>query len=78
MHLEHRPAEQTFSDYAGDKLYYYDPASGAAVACPIFVSELPFSGYAYIEAQHSQRTDATGDEPHGSVYGRRYRVCDQL
>jgi transposase len=57
MHLEHRPAEQTFTDYAGDKLYYYDPASGAAIACPVFVSVLPFSGYAYIEAQHSQQTE---------------------
>ena len=57
IHMEHRPAEQTFTDYAGDKLYYYDPASGAAIACPVFVSVLPFSGYAYIEAHHSQHTE---------------------
>jgi hypothetical protein len=29
MQLEHRPSEQTFTDYAGGKLYYYDAASGA-------------------------------------------------
>ncbi len=46
MHLEHRPAEQTFTDYAGDIMYYYDPARGAAIACPVFVCVLPFSGYA--------------------------------
>jgi transposase len=57
MHLEHRPAEKTFLDYAGDKMYYYDPATGAAVPCPIFVSVLPFSGYTYVEAQRSGNTE---------------------
>ena len=57
MHLEHRPGEQTFFDYAGDKLYYYDPASGAAVACPVFIGVLPFSGLAYMEAQHNRQTE---------------------
>jgi hypothetical protein len=54
MHMEHRPAEQTFTDYAGDKLYYCDPASGMAIACPLFVSVLLFSGYVYIYAQQSK------------------------
>jgi transposase len=57
MHLEHRPGEQTFFDYAGDRLHYYDPVSGAAVACPVFVGVLPFSGLAYMEAQHNQQTE---------------------
>ncbi len=57
IHLEHQPAEQTFTDYVGNKLYYYDPASVAAISCPVFVSVLSFSGYAYIEAQHSQQTE---------------------
>ena len=57
MHLQHRPAEKTFFDYAGDKMYYYDPATGAAVPCPIFVSVLPISCYTYVEAQRSGNTE---------------------
>jgi len=38
-------------------MYYFDPASVAAISCPVFVSVIPFSGYAYIEAQHSQHTE---------------------
>jgi len=57
MHLEHRPGEQTFLDYAGDKVYYYDPATGAAIPCSLFVSVLPFSGYSYLEAQRTLHTE---------------------
>jgi hypothetical protein len=64
IHMEHRPAEQTFTDYAGDKLYYYYPASGAAIACPVFISVLFFRLRLYIgPAKSALRTDAAGDGP---------------
>lgn len=37
-------------DFVDDMLHYFDPSTGELIACPIFVSVLPFSGYGYVEA----------------------------
>ena len=58
MHLEHKPGEELFFDFAGDKLPYYDPCTGQPVPCPVFVSVLPFSGYTYIEVVRDQTLES--------------------
>jgi transposase len=58
MHLEHKPAEELFFDFPGDKLPYYDPCTGQTVPCPVYISTLPFSGYAYIEALRNQKLES--------------------
>lgn len=50
MHFTHSPAKLLEVDFAGDMLHYVDPSTGELIACPVFVSVLPFSGYGYVEA----------------------------
>ena len=40
MHLEHKPGEELYFDFAGDKLCYFDPATVGAIACPVFIAVL--------------------------------------
>lgn len=57
MHLEHKPGEELYFDFAGDKLCYFDPATGGAISCPVFIAVLPFSSYNYVEALPNQKRD---------------------
>jgi len=45
--LEHRPAEMMQVDFAGEPMFYFDPA-GKQVFCPVFVAVLPYSGYSFV------------------------------
>jgi transposase len=50
MHLEHRPGERMEVDFAGKKLFYFDPIGKTKVECPVLVCVLPSSGLTYVEA----------------------------
>lgn len=57
MHFEHKAGERLMIDFAGKKLHYVDVQSGEQIACEVFLAVLPFSGYCYVEAVHSQRQE---------------------
>ena len=44
MHLEYEPADMIMVDFAGKKLQYTDPSTGACIECDVFISIQPFSG----------------------------------
>jgi hypothetical protein len=43
MHLIHTPAEMVMVDFAVDKMYYVNKATGEVISCPVLVCVLPFS-----------------------------------
>lgn len=55
MHLDHKPGDMMMFDFAGEKLYYVNRATGELVACEVLVCVLPYSGLTYVEALASQR-----------------------
>ena len=55
MRQSHKGGDKLFVDYAGMKAYYTDPATGARVACELFVAALGASSYTYAEASPSQK-----------------------
>ena len=50
MHLERKPGEQMEVDWAGQTMEIADNITGEIIPVYIFVSVLPYSGYAYVEA----------------------------
>lgn len=50
MHLNHKPGEIMQVDWAGDTATVIDTVTGEAITAYLFVSSLPYSGYAYVEA----------------------------
>ena len=50
MHLNHKPGENMQVDWAGDTATVIDTVAGEAIPAYAFVSSLPYSGYAYVEA----------------------------
>ena len=50
MNLNHKPGEIMQVDWAGDTATVIDTDTGEAIPAYIFVSSLPYSGYAYVEA----------------------------
>ena len=52
MHLEHKPGEIMEVDWAGQKVQMVDTDTGKPVKISIFVSVLPYSGYAYVEGSY--------------------------
>lgn len=54
---EHKAGEKVFLDYAGDHLYLTDTDSGELIPVEVFVAVLGCSGYTYVEASHSQKTE---------------------
>lgn len=50
MHLAHKPGEQMEVDWAGKTMQVVDNLTGEIFPAYIFVSVLPYSGYAYVEA----------------------------
>lgn len=50
MRIKYKPAELIMIDFAGDKLYYTDRATGEVIGCQVLVCVLPFSGYSFVIA----------------------------
>jgi len=50
MRIAHKPGEAMQVDWAGNTIPYYDSVTGAESAAYLFVSVLPCSCYAYVEA----------------------------
>lgn len=57
MHFNHQPGEYMMIDFAGDLLHYVDIDTGERVACQVLVVILPYSGYMYVQAMHSQKQE---------------------
>ena len=58
MHLNHRPGETMQVDWAGDTLGIVDTDTGELIPAYLFVSVLPYSGYAYAEAFLDEKQEA--------------------
>jgi transposase len=54
MVLDHKPADQLYIDFAGQKTSYTDLETGEEVECSIFVACLPHSDYGFAMAVPSQ------------------------
>lgn len=57
MHLNHKPGEIMQVDWAGDTATVIDTDTGEAIPAYVFVSSLPDSGYAYVEAFFSMNQE---------------------
>lgn len=57
MHLNHKPGEIMQVDWAGETATVYDTTTGEAITTYLFVSSLPYSGYAYVEAFFSMKQE---------------------
>ena len=58
MHLEHKPGETMQVDWAGDTMGVVDTDTGEQIPAYLFVSVLPYSGYAYAEAFLDMKQEA--------------------
>ena len=58
MHINRKPGELMEVDWAGQTAYVVDADTGEAFEAYVFVSALPYSGYAYAEAFLSQDQEA--------------------
>ena len=57
MHLKHKPGEILQVDWAGQTAEVIDTDTGEVIPAYIFVSSLPYSGYAYVEAFFSMNQE---------------------
>lgn len=57
MRFIHQPGECMMIDFAGDLLHYIDLDTGERIACQVLVAILPYSGYMYVQAMHSQKQE---------------------
>ena len=58
MHLEHKPGETMQVDWAGQTAGFRDTDTGEIIPAYLFVSVLPYSGYAYVEAFSDERQES--------------------
>lgn len=58
MHIDRKPGEIMEVDWAGQTAEIIDTDTGEPIAAYVFVSALPYSGYAYVEAFLSQNQEA--------------------
>ncbi|MEG1968278.1 MAG: IS21 family transposase, partial [Clostridia bacterium] len=58
MHIDRKPGEIMEVDWAGQTAAIIDTDTGEPIAAYVFVSALPYSGYAYVEAFLSQNQEA--------------------
>lgn len=58
MHLEHKPGENMQVDWAGQTAGIVDTDTGERLPAYLFVSVLPYSGYAYTEAFPDMKQEA--------------------
>lgn len=56
MHFFHRMGEKMMVDFAGKTMSYVDE-NAEIINCQVFVAVLPYSGYSYVEAVHSQKQE---------------------
>lgn len=54
MVLDHKPADQLYIDFAGQKIGYTDIETGEIIECYVFVACLPYSDYGFAMAVPSQ------------------------
>jgi transposase len=57
MHLDHVFGDRLEVDFAGKPLSYIDLTTGEVISCPVLVCVLPASGYTYVEALVSARSE---------------------
>lgn len=57
MHIDHKPGEEMYVDYTGDKLIIVEPETGARKAVEVFVAILGASGLTYAEGSLSQNKE---------------------
>lgn len=57
MHFTHQPGEQLMVDFVGDLLQWVDAHTGEVHRCPVLVTVLPYSGWAYAESLRSQQQE---------------------
>jgi transposase len=57
MHIERKPGEEMFVDWAGTKMAVIDRNTGEVIPAHIFVSSLGRSGYPYVEAFKSEKLE---------------------
>lgn len=58
MYLNHRPGRTMQVDWAGDTMGIVDTDTGELIPAYLFVSVLPYSGYAYAEAFLDEKQEA--------------------
>lgn len=68
MYFIHQPGECMMIDFAGDLLHYIDIDTGERVACQVLVAILPYSGYMYVQAMHSQKQEDLIDGLNNALY----------
>ena len=69
MHIIHKPGEIMQVDWAGDTAAVIDTDTGETIPAYVFVSSLPYSGYAYVEAFFSIGDSSRNDlEPNRKRY----------
>lgn len=57
MKQSYTKGELLMIDYAGDKMYYLDDETGAKVWCSILVCILPYSGFSFAIATHTEQQE---------------------
>src|SRR5690606_9205537 len=57
-HLPHEPGDQAYIDFAGQPLFYIEPAAGEPVRVSVLVVRLGHSQYTYVQATEDQTTDS--------------------
>lgn len=57
MHIERKPGDEMFVDWAGTKMEVIDRETGEIIPAHIFVSSLGKSGYPYVEAFESENQE---------------------
>lgn len=55
--LQHDPGDKLYIDFAGKKISYIDQQNGQVIDCQLFVGCLPYSGYAFAIAVHTQNIE---------------------
>lgn len=58
MQLEHKQGREIYLDFAFDKFFFADPATGWGILCLVFISVLPLSVFTHVEA-YPIRNEAT-------------------
>jgi transposase len=76
MHIKRKPAETMEVDWAGQTAHLMDADTGEVIDAYVFVSALPYSGYAYAEAflTHNQEAWITAHVNAYNFYGGVTRI----
>lgn len=55
--LHHQAGEKLMIDFAGHRMHYIDRETGEQIKCHLFIAVLPYSGYSFCIAVHSQSSE---------------------